>query len=127
MANAERRMKDYAQTSIGKPVEEATATGRTTVENAVMMKGSAVRDARSFKPGQLVPISGLYTVVHQNHRAEHQVLAIRGDEFPACRICKGEVRFHPMQVVPYITHDFDLAGPRLPARKRHAKAANGAA
>jgi len=92
-----------------------------------MMPGSAVRNVRAYKPGQLVPISGLYTVVHQNHRAEHEVLAIRGDEFPACRTCKDEVRFHVAQIVTYITHDFDLAAPRLSGSKKRAKAADGAA
>jgi len=72
----------------------------------------------------MVPISGLYSVIHQHHRADHEVLAIRGDEFPFCRVCKGEVRFYVVDVVPYITHDFDLAGPRLQARKSKAKAAN---
>jgi hypothetical protein len=91
-----------------------------------MMPGSVVHDLRAFKPGQLVPISGLYTVVHQNHRAEHEVLTIRGDEFPTCRVCKSDVRFYIKEVVPYITHDFDLAGPQLFARKK-AKAADGAA
>ena len=91
-----------------------------------MMPYSAVRDVRAYKPGQLVPISGLYAVVHQNHRAEHEVLAIRGDEFPTCRICKGAVRFYVAKIIPYITHDFDLAGPRLSVRKK-AKAADGTA
>ena len=90
-----------------------------------MMPASAVRDVRAYKPGQLVPISGLYTVAHQTHRAEHEVLAIRGDEFPTCRICKGEVRFRVLQVFPYITHDFDLAGPRLTVAAKKAKAADG--
>jgi hypothetical protein len=88
------------------------------------MPGAAVRDIRGYRPGQMVPISGLYTVVHQHHRAEHEVLAIRGDEFPGCRVCKEEVRFYVRQVVAYITHDFDLAGPQLQARKTKTKAAN---
>jgi len=91
-----------------------------------MTSGSAVRDLRAYKPGQMVPISGLYSVIHQNHRPDHEVLAIRGDEFPCCRVCKGEVRFFVVDVIPYITHDFDLAGPRLHVRsKSRAKAANG--
>jgi hypothetical protein len=71
----------------------------------------------------MVPISGLYTVVHQLHRADHQVLAVRGDEFPPCRLCKSEVRFFVAEVVPYMIHDFDLAGPRFALRKIGAKAA----
>lgn len=89
------------------------------------MTGSAVRPVRAFKPGQTVPISGLYTVVHQDHRAQHEVLAIRGDEFPGCRVCKDAVRFYVSQVVPHITHDFDLTGPHLQAGKTKSKAANG--
>ena len=73
----------------------------------------------------MVPISGLYSVIHQNHRPDHDVLAIRGDEFPSCRVCKEEVRFVLSRMIPHITHDFDLAGPRLQLRKGRAKAANG--
>jgi hypothetical protein len=91
------------------------------------MPGPLGRDVRAFRPGQMVPISGLYTVAHERHRTEHQVLAVRGDEFPACRVCKSAVRFFVAEIVHYITHDFDLAGPRLPARKKQTKAANGAA
>ena len=89
------------------------------------MPGSTDREIRAYKPGQMVPISGLYSVVHQMHRAKHEVLAIRGDEFPSCRICKGQVRFLVTKVIPHMTHDFDLAGPRLHNRKSRAKAANG--
>ena len=89
-----------------------------------MMPGSAVREIRAYKPGQMVPVSGLYSVIHQDHRSEHQVVAIRGDEFPSCRVCKGEVRFYVVTVIPYLTHDFDLAGPRLQVSRGRAKAAN---
>jgi hypothetical protein len=87
------------------------------------MPFAADREPRFYKPGQIVPISGVYTVLHQLHRYEHDVLAIRGDEFPPCRVCKSEVRFRISNVVPHITHDFDLAGPRLQVRKARANAA----
>ncbi len=76
-----------------------------------------------YKPGQLVPISGTYSVVHRDHRAPHEVLAIRGEEFPACRVCKSEVRFRVNQPIPHVTHDFDLSGPRYQLHKGWAKAA----
>ena len=82
-------------------------------------------DRRVYLPGQMVPISGIYTAVHQAHRADHQVLAIRGEEFPLCRFCGEEVRFHVARVVPHMTHDFDMAGPRWHVRRGRAKAANG--
>lgn len=82
-------------------------------------------DPRAYKPGQMVPISGIYTVIHVDHRVSHETLAIRGDVFPACRICKSQVRFQIAQVVPHVTHDFDLAGPNFKVFKGRAKAANG--
>ena len=88
-----------------------------------MIRDSAVRDLRAYKPGQMVPVSGLYSVIHQNHRPRHEALAIRGDEFPSCRVCKSAVRFYVVEVIPYIIHDFDLAGPDL-ERKSSAKAAS---
>jgi hypothetical protein len=92
------------------------------------MPSAAQRYRQDFVPGQMVPISGVYTVVHQTHREEHQVIAIRGEEFPLCRVCNDQVRFRVAQLVPHVTHDFDLAGPRLKAPKSRAKAAkNGMA
>jgi hypothetical protein len=71
----------------------------------------------------MVPISGIYSVTHVEHRSAHEVLAIRGDVFPVCRICKAHVRFQIAHVFPHVTHDFDLAGPNLKAPKGRAKAA----
>ncbi len=80
------------------------------------------RACRTYKPGQIVPVSGIYAVIHEEHRAEHEVLAIRGEEFPSCRICKGQVRFVVARVIPHVTHDFDLTGPRLQVIRGRAKA-----
>ena len=75
-----------------------------------------------YRPGQLVPISGTYVAEHKLHRPQHEVLAIRGEEFPPCRICNDEVRFYISSPVPHMMHDFDLAGPG-PGFVRRAKAA----
>jgi len=79
---------------------------------------------QAYKPGQIVPVSGVFTAVHGEHRAQHEVVAIRGEEFPSCRICKDEVRFHVVRPVPHMTHDFDLTGPGSRMMKHRAKAAN---
>ncbi len=79
--------------------------------------------AKAYKPGQLVPISGIYTVVHVKHRPDHQVIAIRGDQLPHCRVCRANVTFYPTQPVTHMTHDFDLAGPCLQIARSRAKAA----
>ena len=78
---------------------------------------------QAYRPGQIVPISGIYTAVHESHRPQHEVVAIRGEEFPACRLCKEEVRFHVAAPVPHMMHDFDLTGPDTRVTKHRAKAA----
>lgn len=76
-----------------------------------------------YKPGQIVPDSGIYTAVHPMHRPPHEVVAIRGEEFPPCRVCKDEVRFYVSSTVPHMMHDFDLTGPGVRAVPRRARAA----
>lgn len=78
---------------------------------------------QEYKPGQIVPTSGIFVVVHDGHRSPHDVLAICGEEFPPCRVCKDEVRFYVSTFVPHMMHDFDLTGPALRVVPRRAKAA----
>lgn len=91
------------------------------------MKPGEEREYRPHKPGEAVPTSGVYTAVHLDHRPPHEVIAIQGEEFPACRFCKTDVRFHAARLLPHMTHDFDLAGPQTRQPKRRAKAAGGEA
>jgi hypothetical protein len=81
------------------------------------------RETNAYKPGQKVPISGVYTVVHVVHRSNHQVIAIRGEELPSCRACGASVTFYPAQPVTYMTRDFDLAGLSLQIPRSHDKTA----
>lgn len=46
-----------------------------------------------FRPGDQVPITGIYTAKHDQHRKEHEVFAKEGDRFPACRTCQEQVSF----------------------------------
>ena len=47
-----------------------------------------------FKPGQKVPHSGIYDVIHDPaHRTKHQVTCIYNKTFPPCAGCKSGVRF----------------------------------
>ena len=80
-------------------------------------------DARAYKSGQMVPISGIYTVVHILHRRDHEVVAIRGEEFPQCRVCRDKVAFYPTAPITHMMHDFDLAGPCWTITRGRAKAA----
>ena len=47
----------------------------------------------SFGPGETVQTSGVYTVIHREHRAEHEVTMLAGTVFPTCAVCGSDVRF----------------------------------
>jgi hypothetical protein len=66
---------------------------------------------QALKPGDTVPVSGIYRVSHLKHRVPHDVLAIRGEELPPCRTCAGDVRFHMTHSLGHMTEDWDLTGP----------------
>jgi hypothetical protein len=70
-------------------------------------------EVKGLAPGETIAVSGVYRVVHAHHRDDHEVLAINGDILPACRVCKGEVRFYLERAIDYNFHDWDLAGPVL--------------
>ncbi len=65
--------------------------------------------ATVFRPGDLAPHTGIYRVIHHRHRPEHDVIVICGEELPACRTCKGAVRFTIQITGKHVTHDFDFA------------------
>jgi hypothetical protein len=47
-----------------------------------------------FKPGEKVPQSGIYDVLHdRNHYQRHQVTCVHGEPFPPCNHCGNGVRF----------------------------------
>ena len=61
-------------------------------------------------PGDRVPASGVYRVIHQAHRGDHPVLALKGELFPTCRSCKNGVRFELWTQTEYVLSDWDLGG-----------------
>jgi hypothetical protein len=60
-----------------------------------------------FKPGDKVPTSGIYDVIHDRldgdqHAQTHQITAIAGRVFPLCRGCHGWVRFRLHQAAEHL-------------------------
>jgi hypothetical protein len=48
----------------------------------------------TFKPGQKVPQSRIYDVLHDAaHAQQHQVTCVYGEPFPPYRTCKYDVQF----------------------------------
>ena len=47
--------------------------------------------AQEYKPGEIVPHSGIYTITHDpaHPGMPHEVTVIKGLRFPTCRHCKG--------------------------------------
>jgi hypothetical protein len=74
---------------------------------------SPARNHQYFSPGDKAPVSGIYRAEHDGHRADHNITAVRGEEFPQCRKCKTSVRFSLISGADYVRHDWDFAGPGI--------------
>jgi len=58
-----------------------------------------------FNPGEKVPHSGIYKVVHfPAHTQEHEVICIFGESFPPCRAC-DHPRFVLLRRAQHIASD----------------------
>jgi hypothetical protein len=53
-----------------------------------------------FRTGAKVPESGIYRVMHSQHRLPHEVTLLRGAEFPRCSKCKEAVTFEVVSLAP---------------------------
>jgi hypothetical protein len=61
-----------------------------------------------FRPGDQVPVTGIYSVTHHQHRVPHDVFATGGEAFPCCRRCGDRVSFTLVQSANRIDHDHDF-------------------
>jgi hypothetical protein len=62
-----------------------------------------------FRPGDAVPESGIYEVLHDaDHREAHDAVMILGNQFPTCETCNERVRFRIVRTAPYIFQDEDF-------------------
>ncbi|HEV7519527.1 MAG TPA: hypothetical protein VGP89_00395 [Candidatus Angelobacter sp.] len=58
-----------------------------------------------FKSSDTIPESGVYRVIHANHRLPHEVTLIGGQVFPPCAKCHEEVRFELLRSLPELARE----------------------
>jgi hypothetical protein len=59
--------------------------------------------SEQYKPGQKVPWSGIYKVVHdRNHVQEHEVTCVKDEVFPPCNGCGPHPRFTLVRAAHHI-------------------------
>ena len=64
----------------------------------------------TYRPGDIVPTSGVYRIDHHLHRLMHEATLGEGMRFPLCRTCRAGVTFslaHAIQgkIVPFRSTD----------------------
>ena len=61
---------------------------------------------QEYKPGEKVPQSGIYKVVHdKTHSQQHGVTVVFGEPFPPCRGCGDKARFVLVRAAIHIQWD----------------------
>jgi hypothetical protein len=76
----------------------------------VMALRRKLRNQTRYSPSQSAPVSGIYSVYHgSGHREDHDLILVRGEDFAACRSCKGNVQFTLKKQASHIRDDLDFA------------------
>lgn len=71
------------------------------------MQGASKAE-QAFKAGEHAPESGVYTVVHADHRRAHAATIFKGERFPLCGKCGDKVRFVLYRPAALISEDLDF-------------------
>jgi hypothetical protein len=58
-----------------------------------------------YKSPDTIPVSGIYRVIHAQHRLPHEVTLIAGQVFPPCAKCHAEVRFELLRELPDLARE----------------------
>lgn len=58
-----------------------------------------------LKSSTIIPESGIYRVIHSQHRLPHEVTLIGGQTFPPCGKCHEEVRFELVRELPELERE----------------------
>lgn len=81
---------DHGQNPVDQQHIQGSANSRTEATTQQPLEVPMVQ----YRPGQLVPKSGIYRVVHDRaHIETHDVTAVIGERFPPCHHCGQHPRF----------------------------------
>ena len=58
-----------------------------------------------YKSADPIPGSGIYRVIHSQHRRPHEVTLIGGQTFPPCAQCHEDVRFELVRELPELERE----------------------
>ncbi len=87
-----------------------TSNSQVCTRTSLAMPDAAPRKARrSYRPGEVVQISGVYAVQHHDHRPEHNAMLLQSEILPACRACKDAVRFTLSKDAAHFSEDRHFA------------------
>lgn len=79
-------------------------------DKITMFPTSTAMAEKRFRPGEQVPVSGVYAVVHTEHRPQHEVTLLENEMFPRCSACGEQVRFQLVRQAATIAADADFLG-----------------
>ena len=69
--------------------------------------GGTDSPSRVYAPGEEVPESGIYRVIHETS-GQDTVVLLRATLCPACEDCGQRVRYKVLRTAPYVFHDEDF-------------------
>jgi hypothetical protein len=64
--------------------------------------GNRATEMKKIKVGDEVPESGIYRVIHRQHRVPHEVTLLQGEKFPPCDLCDDAVVFKLLRLAPQL-------------------------
>jgi hypothetical protein len=80
---------------------------------------------RTFETGAIVPVTGIYLVVHSAHRLPHEVVAVKGHRFPKCQKCGNSVWFELLHRAADLFQHLTNVVYELPVIEEDEEAATG--
>lgn len=69
------------------------------------MVGKQESPSQFCRAGEEILVTGLYRVVHTDHRLSHEAILAAGGIFPRCNRCGEKVHFELLKAVPQLQKD----------------------